>query len=98
VSILFFLFFVSLSKELDQSARPTSLLEGDDMDLSAKAYIYHNIIPALAPALEIAVRDRPPDPLEFIAFYMLRHSSQYQKTVKIVPQNITATPTATATQ
>eukprot|EP00439_Symbiodinium_sp_Y106_P057985 s2510_g8.t1 len=27
-------------------------------------------------------RDRPEDPIEFIAFYMLRHSKQYSKTLK----------------
>lgn len=50
--------------------------------LPPKEYLYHNVIPALLPALEACQRDRPADPLEFIAFYMLRHSKQYSKTLK----------------
>jgi len=50
--------------------------------LPPKEWLYKNIIPALLPALEAAQRDRPVDPIEFIAFYMLRHSKQYSKTLK----------------
>lgn len=55
--------------------------------LSAKAmppkeWLYRNIIPSLLPALEACQRDRPEDPIEFIAFYMLRHSKQYSKSLK----------------
>lgn len=50
--------------------------------LPAKQYLYKNIIPALLPALEACQRDRPADPIEFIAFYMLRHPKQYSKTLK----------------
>lgn len=49
---------------------------------SHKDYINRAIIPALAPALEACERDRPADPIEFIAFYMLRHPKQYSKTLK----------------
>mmetsp|Transcript_101152 Transcript_101152/g.179582 ORF Transcript_101152/g.179582 Transcript_101152/m.179582 type:complete len:551 (-) Transcript_101152:105-1757(-) len=47
-----------------------------------KEWLYRNVIPALLPALEACQRDRPEDPIEFIAFYMLRHSKQYSKTLK----------------
>mmetsp|Transcript_66075 Transcript_66075/g.166608 ORF Transcript_66075/g.166608 Transcript_66075/m.166608 type:complete len:552 (+) Transcript_66075:68-1723(+) len=50
--------------------------------LPHKEYLYRNVIPALLPALEACQRDRPADPIEFIAFYMLRHSKQYSKTLK----------------
>lgn len=56
---------------------------GSEADrLPPKEYLYRNIIPALLPALEACQRDRPADPVEFIAFYMLRHSKQYSKTLK----------------
>jgi len=51
-------------------------------EMPAKEWLYRNIIPALLPALEACQRDRPEDPLEFLAFYMLRHSKQYSKTLK----------------
>lgn len=46
-----------------------------------KEYLYHTVIPALLPALEIVQRDRPADPLTAIAMYMLRHGAQYSKTL-----------------
>jgi len=49
--------------------------------LPPKEYLYRSVIPALLPALEACQRDRPADPIEFIAFYMLRHSQQYSKTL-----------------
>ncbi|CAK9000178.1 unnamed protein product [Durusdinium trenchii] len=50
--------------------------------MTPKEWLYRNVIPALLPALEACQRDRPEDPIEFIAFYMLRHSKQYSKTLK----------------
>jgi protein dpy-30 len=50
--------------------------------LPPKEYLYRTVIPALLPALEACQRDRPADPIEFIAFYMLRHTHQYSKTLK----------------
>mmetsp|Transcript_136626 Transcript_136626/g.237534 ORF Transcript_136626/g.237534 Transcript_136626/m.237534 type:complete len:544 (-) Transcript_136626:63-1694(-) len=50
--------------------------------LPPKEYLYRTVIPALLPALEACQRDRPADPIEFIAFYMLRHPKQYSKTLK----------------
>lgn len=49
--------------------------------LDPKEYLYRTVIPALLPALEACQRDRPADPIEYIAFYMLRHPKQYTKTL-----------------
>merc|ERR1719271_703900 len=50
--------------------------------LPPKEYLCRTVIPALLPALEACQRDRPADPIEFLAFYMLRHTQQYSKTLK----------------
>jgi len=50
--------------------------------LPPKEWLHHNIIPALLPAMESCQRLRPADPIEYIAFYMLRHGKQYSKTLK----------------
>merc|ERR1712136_327807 len=50
--------------------------------LQPKEYLYRTVIPALLPALEQCQRIRPPDPIEFIAFYMLRHPQGYNKTIQ----------------
>mmetsp|Transcript_134085 Transcript_134085/g.304027 ORF Transcript_134085/g.304027 Transcript_134085/m.304027 type:complete len:281 (+) Transcript_134085:752-1594(+) len=44
-----------------------------------KEYLYHTVIPALMPALEIVQRDRPADPITALAMYLLRHGDQYSK-------------------
>lgn len=45
-------------------------------------YLYKTVMPALLPALEVVQRDRPENPIDFLAFHLLRHMKQYQKTVK----------------
>jgi hypothetical protein len=50
--------------------------------LTPKEYLYRTVTPALLPALEACQRDRPANPIEFIAFYLLRHGQQYSKTLK----------------
>lgn len=71
------------------AARKMCDLLAADMDkpdalktLPPKEYLYRMVIPALLPALEACQRLRPADPIEFIAFYMLRHPKQYSKTLK----------------
>lgn len=54
----------------------------DKDKVPAGEYLYRTVIPALAPALEVCQRDRPDDPIAFIAFYLLRHTKQYEKCLK----------------
>jgi len=75
------------SRETEQSGLEKQAAEAhesqdQEQTLPAKEYLYRNIIPALMPALEACQRDRPPDPVEFIALYMLRHSKQYSKSLR----------------
>lgn len=48
--------------------------------LSDSNYLVETIIPVLYPALEAVLRDRPEDPLAFLAFYLLRHATGYSRT------------------
>jgi hypothetical protein len=71
-----------VSEAAATAAKEVAAAEAAEEKLPPKEWLYQNIIPALLPALEAAQRDRPVDPIEFIAFYMLRHSKQYSKTLK----------------
>lgn len=81
---------IKMSQRILESRRSAASLaaaeEAREVEAAAvlppKEYLYRNVIPALLPALEACQRDRPADPLEYIAFYMLRHSKQYSKTLK----------------
>jgi hypothetical protein len=66
-----------LDDKVTQKERPEEL-----KSLPPKEYLYRTVMPALLPALEACQRDRPADPIEFISFYMLRHTQQYSKTLK----------------
>jgi hypothetical protein len=69
------------SRKVPVEEEPVS--KGLDLkDLRAKEYLYRTVIPALLPALQACQRDRPAEPIEYIAFYMLRHGKQYSKTLK----------------
>jgi hypothetical protein len=50
-------------------------------ELPPTEYLNRTIIPALLPAVEACQRDRPKDPIAFIAFYMLRHKNGYSKSL-----------------
>ena len=52
-----------------------------DMDADTKSYLYKHVIPGLLPALETCCHVRPSDPLEFLAFYLMRHGEGYEKTL-----------------
>lgn len=49
------------------------------LELPAKEYLYKTVMPGLLPALELCSRDRPEDPINFIAFQLLRHPFSYKK-------------------
>ncbi|CDJ36099.1 Dpy-30 motif containing protein, putative [Eimeria mitis] len=44
------------------------------------AYLMETVVPVLYPALEAVLRDRPDEPLAYLAFYLLRHSTGYSRT------------------
>merc|ERR1719253_201285 len=50
--------------------------------LPSKEYLYHTLIPALLPALHVVTRDRPADPITWLALHMLRHPKMYNKTLE----------------
>lgn len=52
------------------------------LKLDPKEYLYQTVMPGLVPALELCQRDRPADPISFIAFQLLRHPFTYQKSLK----------------
>lgn len=69
------------SEEEMGPAELLALLKDKDK-VPPKEYLYKTVIPALLPALEVCQRDRPEDPIAFLAFYMLRHQRQYTKNIK----------------
>ncbi|CBZ53720.1 putative Dpy-30 motif containing protein [Neospora caninum Liverpool] len=52
--------------------------------LPPREYLKATVIPVLLPAIESVTRDRPEDPVSWIAFYLLRHATRFNRTEKQV--------------
>ncbi|CAD7967504.1 unnamed protein product [Amoebophrya sp. A25] len=48
-----------------------------------KDYLYCTVIPVLFGGLEEVVKLRPEDPMEFLAFYLMRHANGYNRTLRL---------------
>lgn len=72
---------VNLKKRLAASASGDVDTEEVSTYLNEKEYLTRVIYPALFPALEQTKSIRPKDPIEFLAFYMMRHADGYNKTI-----------------
>jgi hypothetical protein len=70
-------------KLLEEKIAPVSQsaeLTADELRaLPPKEYLYRTVLPALLPGLQVITRDRPPDPILWLALYLLRHPKQYSK-------------------
>jgi len=60
-------------------AKAAELTREELKALPPKDYLYKTVIPALLPALQVITRDRPPDPVTWLALYLLRHPKEYNK-------------------
>mgnify|MGYP005790215639 CR=1 FL=1 len=70
--------FQGLSGIIGSQTLPTG--KNTAQPLSDVVYLMETVVPVLYPALEAVIRDRPDDPLAYIAFYLLRHSTGYSRT------------------
>lgn len=65
----------------DKVETATKFSREELLQLPPKEYLYETVMPGLLPALELCQRDRPADPISFIAFHLLRHPFTYQKSI-----------------
>lgn len=65
--------------EVEKEETGTRLSREELLKLPAKEYLYKTVMPGLLPALELCQRDRPEDPIGFLAFQLLRHPFTYKK-------------------
>ncbi|KEP66935.1 UNVERIFIED_CONTAM: Dpy-30 motif protein [Hammondia hammondi] len=62
---------------------PFVSLRSDEIKaLPTRDYLKATVIPVLLPAIESVTRDRPDDPVSWIAFYLLRHAKSFNRTEK----------------
>ncbi|KAL5463205.1 hypothetical protein EMCRGX_G032084 [Ephydatia muelleri] len=65
-----------LDYELERMKHPKTTVEIQSM--STRAYLDHTVIPILLDAMAVVAKERPPDPIEYLAAYLLKHKDKYQ--------------------
>merc|ERR1719457_83885 len=64
------------NKEKDQPAaqKPTVELQG----LPTRAYLDQTVVPVLLGGMSTLAKERPPNPIEFLAAYLLKNKNEFQ--------------------
>merc|ERR1719428_1875315 len=83
-----------LEKKLAPVAKSSELTAEELRSLPPKEYLYRTVLPALLPGLQVVTRDRPADPILWLALYLLRHPKQYNKVLAAEALKDPASPPA----
>ncbi|XP_043221275.1 protein dpy-30 homolog isoform X1 [Amphibalanus amphitrite] len=65
---------VAAEKASENGAKKSRL---DLQSLPTRQYLDQTVVPALQQALSVLSKERPPDPIEFLATFLLKNKSQY---------------------
>ncbi|XP_037081259.1 protein dpy-30 homolog [Pollicipes pollicipes] len=68
---------VSAEKAAENGAKKSRL---DLQSLPTRQYLDQTVVPALQQALSVLAKERPPDPIEFLATFLLKNKAQYDGT------------------
>ncbi|XP_003390243.1 PREDICTED: protein dpy-30 homolog [Amphimedon queenslandica] len=48
------------------------------MGLNTRAYLDQTVVPILIEGMAVLAKERPPDPIEYLAAYLLKYKERYQ--------------------
>ncbi|XP_006638636.1 protein dpy-30 homolog [Lepisosteus oculatus] len=60
------------------SAEKVSKQKVDLQSLPTRAYLDQTVVPILLQGLSVLAKERPPNPIEFLAAYLLKNKSQFE--------------------
>lgn len=66
-----------MDKESDLSGAPPKKSRVEVQSLQTRQYLDQTVVPILLQALSSLVKERPADPISFLAAYLLKNKSQY---------------------
>ncbi|XP_071453438.1 protein dpy-30 homolog [Hetaerina americana] len=69
---------VSAEKE-SFSGAPPKKSRVDLQSLPTRQYLDQTVVPILLQALSTVAKERPPDPINFLAAYLVKHKSQFEQ-------------------
>ncbi|XP_011495408.1 PREDICTED: protein dpy-30 homolog [Ceratosolen solmsi marchali] len=68
---------IIIDKEVDMTSAPTKKSRVEIQSLPARQYLDQTVVPILLQALSSLAKERPPDPISYLASYLLRNKNQY---------------------
>uniref|UniRef100_A0A8C3V5H8 Protein dpy-30 homolog n=1 Tax=Catharus ustulatus TaxID=91951 RepID=A0A8C3V5H8_CATUS len=78
-SFTFFFFLLQRIVENEKlNAEKTSKQKVDLQALPTRAYLDQTVVPILLQGLAVLAKERPPNPIEFLAAYLLKNKSQFE--------------------
>ncbi|XP_078255204.1 protein dpy-30 homolog [Rhinoraja longicauda] len=61
------------------NAEKTSKQKVDLQSLPTRAYLDQTVVPILLQGLSVLAKERPPNPIEFLAAYLLKNKTQFEE-------------------
>ena len=66
-----------MDKDPDLSAAPAKKSRVEVQSLPTRQYLDQTVVPILLQALSSLAKERPPDPINYLAGYLVKNKSQY---------------------
>ena len=76
---------ISCEKDAVMGDITTKKSRVDLQSLPTRQYLDQTIVPILLQALSTLAKERPPDPINFLAGYLLKHKTQYEQSTGVSP-------------
>ncbi|XP_069118977.1 LOW QUALITY PROTEIN: protein dpy-30 homolog [Argopecten irradians] len=67
---------ITSEKDLDMSAKRPRV---DLQSLPTRAYLDQTVVPILLSGMSVLAKERPPNPIEYLAAYLLKNKNQFDQ-------------------
>ncbi|XP_046571186.1 protein dpy-30 homolog [Haliotis rubra] len=67
-----------IASEKEAAETPAKRPKVDLQSLPTRAYLDQTVVPILLQGMSVLAKERPPNPIEFLAAYLLKNKSQFE--------------------
>ena len=67
-----------IENESNESATNTKKLKVDLQSLPVRAYLDQTVVPILLQGMSVLAKERPPNPIEYLATYLLKNKEKFE--------------------
>ena len=68
-----------INNEKDASEVGAKRPKVDLQSLGTRAYLDHTVVPIVMSGMSVLAKERPPNPIEYLAAYLLKNKSQFEQ-------------------